>query len=107
MDEEEEEEEEEGEIEEEKEEEKKQIKEKSKVNCFGKKSQKNKGGAKQRNRKRKYGTSKFPDTKYNAIDSHVSVDHQNGLANSNSIDGKNDYENHQKKNSLSQVETIV
>lgn len=99
--------EEEGEIEEEKETEKNQIKEKSKVNCFAKKSQKNKGDAKQRNRKRKYGTSKFPDAKYNAIDSNVNVDHQNGLANSNSIVGKNDYENHQRKNSLSQVETIV
>lgn len=101
------EEEEEGETEEEKEAENNEANKKSIINCIGKKSQKNKGDAKQRKRKRKYGTAKFPDAMYNAIDSNVNMDHQNGLANSNSIGGKNDYQNREKKTSLSQVETIV
>lgn len=102
------EEEEEGEVEEEKEaSEQNETRKKSILNCVGKKSQKNKGEGKQRKRKRKYGTAKYPDTMYNTIDSNVNMDHQNGLANSNSIGGKNDYQKNEKKTSLSQVETIV
>ena len=74
-------------------------------NCTGKKSQKNKGDVKQRSRK--YGTVKFPDTMYNAIGSSVHTDHPNGLANSTTVSGKNNHKNYEKKTSMSQVETIV
>lgn len=99
--------EEEGLIEEEHEAQKSETKKKSPVNCVGKKSQKNKGDGKQRKRNRRYGTVKFPDTMYSAIGSNVNMDHPNGLANSTPVSGKNDYQNHGKKISLSQVETIV
>lgn len=101
-------EEEEGEIEEEREAKESETKKKGLLlNCTGKKSQKNKGDVKQRKRSRKYGTVKFPDTMYNAIGSSVNMDHPNGLANSTTVSGKNNYQNHGKKTSLSQVETIV
>lgn len=77
------------------------------LNCTGKKSQKNKGDVKQRKRSRKYGTVKFPDTMYNAISSSVHTDHPNGLANSTTVSGKNNYQNYEKKICMSQVETIV
>jgi len=77
------------------------------LNCTGKKSQKEKGDVKQRKRSRKYGTVKFPDTMYNAIDSNVNMDHSNGLANSTTVRGKNNYQNHVKNTSLSQLETMV
>ena len=100
-------EEEEGEIEEEHVDEESETKKKGLLlNCTGMKSQKNKGDVKQRKRSRKYGTVKFPDTMYNAIDSN-NMDHPNGLANSTTVSRKNSYQNHEKKTSLSQVETTV
>lgn len=77
------------------------------LNCTGKKSQKNKGDVKQRKRSRRYGTVKFPDAMYNAIGSSTHTDHPNGLANSTTVSEKNNYQNYEKKTSLSQVETIV
>lgn len=100
-------EEEEGEIEEKYEAEESETQKKGLLNCTGTKSQKNRGDVKQRKRNRKYGTVKFPDTMYNAIGSNVNMDHSNGLANSTTVRGKNNYQNHEKKTSLSQVETVV
>ena len=100
-------EEEEGETEEEHEVEESETKKKGQLlNCTGKKFQKKRADVKQTKRSRKYGTVKFPDTVYNAIGSNVNKDHSNGLANSTTVRGKNNYQNHEKKNSLSQ-ETIV
>lgn len=85
-----------------------EAKKKISLNCTGKKYRKNKGSdTKPTMRKRKFGTVKFPDTIYNAIDSNVNMDHQNGLANANSVRDKNDQQNQEKKISLSQVETVV
>lgn len=100
--------EEEDDIEEEKEAEESETEKKGLVNCIGKKSApKNKGIVQERKRERKQGTVRFPDAMYNAIDSNVNMDHKNGLANSTSVSGKNDHQNYEKTDYLTQLETIV
>lgn len=86
----------------------KKVKKKISFNCTAKKCRKNRGNDTiQIKRKRKCGTVNYPDTMYNAIDSNANKDHQNGLANANSVRDKNDQQSHEEKTSMSQVETIV
>jgi len=83
---------------------KKKKKGPSKLSCLAMKNKNNVRNVKQRKKKRKTGTVKFPDAVYNAIDANPGTDHPNGLT--NSINTKSN-PNKDRKHSSSLLETIV
>ena len=73
--------------------------------CLGKKSQINEGKVKQRKRKRKTVSVKFPGAIYNALDSIPKRDHQNSL--SNAINNNRHSQHNDNNRNSSLLETIV